>query len=345
MIHALLLSLMLTVTIPEKPPTGIYDEAGLLSEGSNQDLQKLFDRVRTEQGVNLGLLTLKNLDDEPKAVAVRAINYWNLSPDSVLILVSLNPKKIYLQPGNNLQYRFTEAVSVGIIRDHMTPAMKAGRFSAGIINGFQAVSSVLPGPAVAKPNTPSRPEPTAVAAGPTSEESWPKRHPILFLFMSMGLTAAFAAGARALYLKREEEKAAQKRKEEATNAYFARLEEAQRRERQEREKDPLKSVPQFNRAEHKPIPSAKPLPPPPTARVQTSTTAVNQNTNVVFIQNSIPEPAPTRTYRAPDPSPPAPLFFVRQRQLWRWGGGFSWGSDSGSSGGGSDGGGGGGSDW
>src|ERR1700690_4308077 len=184
---------VLAFTIPPVNDTRIVDQAGLLSAGQSQDLSKLFTRVETEQGVKLGLLTTNALDDDPKAVSVRTLNFWQMSPDSVLIFVSTNPKKVFLQPGSNLSYQFTESVSVGIIRDNIVPALKSGRYGVGILNGFSAISAKLPGPAVATPNTPQRPEPIVMApvtvSGPPtyahtddSEDSFPSRHPFYFFF-------------------------------------------------------------------------------------------------------------------------------------------------------------------
>lgn len=145
---------ILAVTIPPANDTRIVDQAELLTPSQTTELAALFSDVQTKQHVNLGLLTLRELDDAPKAVAVRTLNFWQMSPDSVLVLISLNPRKIFLQPGSNLQYLFTEAASVAVIRDHLIPGLKSGRYGAGILNGFHAISHTLPGPTVAPaPNT------------------------------------------------------------------------------------------------------------------------------------------------------------------------------------------------
>lgn len=158
------LLVVLALTIPPVNDSRVVDQAGLLNDSQVQELAAVIHRIEVDQGVKAGFLTVTALDDDPKAVAVRTLNFWQLGPDSVLLLISTNPKKIFLQPGTNLQYRFNEATSVGLIRDAIAPAMKAGRYGTAVLNGFHAISNALPGPRAAPPpNTATRPEPKQVA--------------------------------------------------------------------------------------------------------------------------------------------------------------------------------------
>lgn len=214
MLNAMLLASLLAVTIPPAPANRISDGAELLSGSQAQELETLFRDVEARQGVRLGLLTVSNLDDDPKAVSVRTLNYWNMSPDSVLLLISTNPRKVFLQPGSNLQYRFSETTSVGIIRDHIVPALKSGRYGAGILNGFHAISNTLPGPVAAPPpNTGARPEPRPVTrmdpvlitAPVVAEPSFASQHPFLLFLLISGTILAFALLVRYVLRKRREE--------------------------------------------------------------------------------------------------------------------------------------------
>ena len=232
MLNAMLLASLLAVTIPPAPQNRISDGAGLLS-GSTQELERLFSDVEARQGVKLGLLTVQDLDDDPKAVAVRTLNFWQMSPDSVLLLISLNPRKIYLQPGSNLQYRFDERTSMGIIRDQIVPALKAGRSRAGIMNGFHAISATLPGPAVAPPpNRPSRPEPVAPVVAATApspiieEPGFISNHPFLTFLVFAALIFGVIQLVRYVLRKNREAREA----EEAAEAIFRRQQQILREE-------------------------------------------------------------------------------------------------------------------
>lgn len=206
-----LLLVVLAVTIPPPNDTRIVDQASLLSQSQAQELASLFQDAQSNQGVRLGLLTVTDLDDDPKAVAVRAINFWQMTPDSVLLLISTNPRKVYLQPGSNLQYRFTESTSVGVIRDHIIPALKSGRYGAGILNGFSAITQLLPGKATSTPNTPSRPEPTTAPTASEPEKSLlelAREHEFLaFLFIS-GSILGIALLIRTIRRRKQEQETA-----------------------------------------------------------------------------------------------------------------------------------------
>lgn len=195
MLHSLFLAVALTVVIPPANDTGVVDQAGLLSQSEAQDLGSFFHDVQVNQGVHLGLLTLSNMDDDIQAVARRTVNFWQMSPDSVLMVVSLNPKQIRLEPGSNLRYQFSQNVSVNLIRDNVVPAMKAGRYGAGILNGFHAISRRLPGQyatTVPTPNTRQRTVVTAPAPVPVHTDTSAVAdepsggHPVLWFFLIVG---------------------------------------------------------------------------------------------------------------------------------------------------------------
>lgn len=87
------LAVILAVTIPPAPRDFIADQAGILNDKRDILVMQAGAQVK---GVNLGILTVSELDDEPRAVAIRTLNYWNMTPDSVLLLISMNPRKVAL---------------------------------------------------------------------------------------------------------------------------------------------------------------------------------------------------------------------------------------------------------
>lgn len=143
----LIIAAMMSMTVPASNDAGIVDQAGLLTSDQYQKLSTRFESVRKETGVTFGLLTVTDLPEDPKSVAVQTLNEWNMTPDSVLVLVSMNPRKIYLQPGTNLAETFSESTSVRLIVKNMLPNMRLGQYGLGILNGFEAIDSTLPRPA------------------------------------------------------------------------------------------------------------------------------------------------------------------------------------------------------
>src|SRR5438105_1397691 len=84
--------------LPERPAdTWVVDAAGLLSASEATAIDLYGARVERERGVRLAVLTLSSLDGrDPKVVAVDTLNTWRAGRRSVLLLVSLSPRKLYL---------------------------------------------------------------------------------------------------------------------------------------------------------------------------------------------------------------------------------------------------------
>src|SRR5262249_26809738 len=89
------------VPLPARPADSwIVDTAGLLSAEEVEDLRAVSERIARERGIRLVLLAIPSLGgEEPKPIAVRALNDWRAGRRSVLLLVSREPRKLYLQPG------------------------------------------------------------------------------------------------------------------------------------------------------------------------------------------------------------------------------------------------------
>lgn len=149
MFNALLVAL--AVTIPQPTPNRIVDQAGLMTNDEVIELNSLFQKVDSAQHVKLGLLTVTTLDDDAKATAVRTLNYWQMTPDAVLLLVSTNPKKMFLMPGSNLASTFNERTSQEILRTQVAPLFRQGRTGQGILNCFGIVGRTLALPVAAAP--------------------------------------------------------------------------------------------------------------------------------------------------------------------------------------------------
>lgn len=138
----LLIPLILAIAAPlmaQNIPTHqgwLTDEANLLSPSEEAQL-----RSRSHIGdYQVCILTMPStMGSEPKDVAVNTLNTWNPGPNSVLILVSLNPRKLYLQPGTSLKNVFTDEVASRICREVIKPHLSQGRNFQGLQAGVDAI--------------------------------------------------------------------------------------------------------------------------------------------------------------------------------------------------------------
>jgi uncharacterized membrane protein YgcG len=131
--------------LPARPvESWIVDTAGLLSGEEVGELGAIFERIARERGVRLVLLAIPTLGgEEPKSIAVRALNDWQVGRRSILLLVSREPRRLYLQPGTELASRFDESVASALCRDVIAPRLRSGPAGPALRAGFEAVEARL----------------------------------------------------------------------------------------------------------------------------------------------------------------------------------------------------------
>jgi uncharacterized membrane protein YgcG len=120
----------------------VVDQAHLLNDEQTLAVQKEFSEIQKDDHVTMGLFTLPTSTDI-KSQAYQAINQFDLGPNSVVMLVSMQPRKIYIQPGTQLASRFSSSTVDSLVKSSMVPAMGSGRYGDGIIRGVKAVRSTL----------------------------------------------------------------------------------------------------------------------------------------------------------------------------------------------------------
>src|SRR5690348_5106131 len=84
--------------VPPRPAGSfVSDAAGILTQDERASLEAIAARSESEDGVRLAVLTLPSSNgEEPKSIAVRTLNSWNAGRRSVLLLVILDPRKLYV---------------------------------------------------------------------------------------------------------------------------------------------------------------------------------------------------------------------------------------------------------
>lgn len=197
--------------VPSSPASGwVTDAAQVCSPAEIEALVSLVSRVQESEGVRLAVLTLKSSrGEDPKAISVRTLNSWRAGRRSVLLLLVLEPRKLYIQPGEDLALRFDETSSSAICRDVIAPRLRSGDRGAALLAGLEAIRGRLqassPSPSQSSVATPTAPAPSfdPSSAAPSFDPSFARSsstNPLVPIFVGVvvvGLVfflACFALG-------------------------------------------------------------------------------------------------------------------------------------------------------
>jgi uncharacterized membrane protein YgcG len=192
--------------VPPRPAGWVADEAKLLTPEERQRLEALSDDVYARHGARLAVLTLADAKGEaPKAIAVRALNSWAPGPRSVLLLVVMSPRKLYVQPGTDLAPKLGEAECSSICSGQIAPHLKAQRYAAGLTAGLEAIRDAIvampaeapasgPGMSGGSTERPSMPAPRAPAARGSVEDIVGKIIGLICPLACVGGFTAFIVG-------------------------------------------------------------------------------------------------------------------------------------------------------
>jgi uncharacterized membrane protein YgcG len=116
----------------------VVDNANLLQPAQLEQVKAASQAAERDLGARLGVLLTSGTPD-PKALAVQTINDWQMGPKSALILVSLNPRKVYIQPGNAYASALDASTCTNIVQNTIAPRFKAGDWTGGLLAGLDAV--------------------------------------------------------------------------------------------------------------------------------------------------------------------------------------------------------------
>lgn len=183
----------------------LHDGAGLLAAEEAAVIRSSIATTREKTGVTVAVLTLKESGgSEPKAIAVDTLNAWNPGPRSVILLVVVSPRKLYVQPGTELVPTFGPEACTALLRESVVPEMKAGRHFAAIRAGITAIQARFvptetaqpaPDPVAAPSSVPSPPTaPAAVQETPPSGSSAGAVAGVVAMIVVIGGAVAWVLG-------------------------------------------------------------------------------------------------------------------------------------------------------
>lgn len=151
--------------LPSQATDPVMDQAGMLDPGLVGKLDAQLRRVHDGGGFQLVVLTLPTLAGQPLEDASIAIaRAWGLGDktrgDGVLMLIAAKEHQLRIEVGSRLEGNLPDIVCARIIRDVMTPRLKAGDPNGAVLAGCEAIAAQLnvnlalpvPGPPAAGPS-------------------------------------------------------------------------------------------------------------------------------------------------------------------------------------------------
>ncbi len=149
-------SLAFALSIPDKPSSYVNDYAGLLSEGTRQNLEQTlynFEQQTSNQVVVAIFPSLEggSLED----FSIHLAEKWKIGTkghdNGVILLVFKNDRKVRIEVGYGLEGALPDAIAKRIIENEITPAFKQGDYDGGVSRAVGAILKATRGEYRAEP--------------------------------------------------------------------------------------------------------------------------------------------------------------------------------------------------
>jgi uncharacterized protein len=143
---------------PQKPvpPRLVNDLAHMMSGTEVEQLESKLLNYEQNSSTQITVVTIKNLGGyEVAQYAIELGNLWQVGQkgkdNGVLILASLDDRKVNISTGYGLEGALTDALCGRIIRNEIVPEFKGGDYYTGFVKGADAVIAATKGEYTADP--------------------------------------------------------------------------------------------------------------------------------------------------------------------------------------------------
>lgn len=133
------------VTYPDYS-TMVNDFTGTLDSGWKSSIEDLCIKVRNETSAEIAVAVISDLQGITiEEYAVTLFKKWGVGKadkdNGVLLLVSMQEKKVRIEVGYGLEGAITDLEAGNIINDIIVPRFKENDYNAGVYNGVYALAS------------------------------------------------------------------------------------------------------------------------------------------------------------------------------------------------------------
>ncbi len=128
----------------------VNDTASIFSAPVRAEIESLLAAHERETANQVVVATVASLEGEDlEGYSIRLAEAWKIGQkgkdNGVILLFSKEDRKVRIEVGYGLEHRLTDLICGRIIRNHIVPNFKAGRFDEGLRSGVAAVLGTLKG--------------------------------------------------------------------------------------------------------------------------------------------------------------------------------------------------------
>ena len=128
----------------------IVDNANLISDGVEQNLNNQLEDLSNSTGIQLAVLTIPTLEGEVlESYSMKVAETWKLGSKEkdtgVLLLIALQERSIRIEVGYGLEGVLTDTKCGLIIRNIIAPEFRNGNYQAGIVNAVNNIVGLVKG--------------------------------------------------------------------------------------------------------------------------------------------------------------------------------------------------------
>lgn len=140
---------------PPYPPRLVNDFTSTLTEGETEQLEKKLRNYYDSTSTQIAIVMLKTLDGYPiDDYSINLAKKWGVGKagknNGVLILVSMEERKIFIANGFGMEGVLTDGRTKRIIEQDIKPSFKEGRIQQGLDKGVDRIIQIASGEFVAE---------------------------------------------------------------------------------------------------------------------------------------------------------------------------------------------------
>lgn len=140
--------------VPELWGMRVHDEAKVMSTTTVDQLESQLKTYEDSTSNQITLLIISSLDgDVLEEYSLRVAEKWKLGQknkdNGVLLLISIEDRKMRIEVGEGLEGVLTDALSNRIIRNEIAPEFRRGNYEMGVIAGINGIIKAIGGEYVA----------------------------------------------------------------------------------------------------------------------------------------------------------------------------------------------------
>ncbi|WP_276368144.1 TPM domain-containing protein [Chryseolinea sp. H1M3-3] len=136
--------------IPDHGGYWVHDEADILSVQRTSRLERILQAERDSTSNQIAILIIPSLDGNAlEEYSLRVAEAWKLGKsdkdNGVLLLISVNDRKMRIETGYGLEGALTDAIASRIIRNEIAPRFRNGDYEGGVEAGVMAIIQAIRG--------------------------------------------------------------------------------------------------------------------------------------------------------------------------------------------------------